>query len=73
MTASIAWRRWPGPIAVSRPPSCTAPGCRAVPSTWISCACRTAFAACGEHRRDLRAERERHECKRLHVLREVTR
>lgn len=67
MTPQIPWSRWPGPIVVSRPPSCTAPGCKAAPSIWIACACKTPFASCGEHKRDLRAERERHTeiCRRI--------
>lgn len=58
----ITWRRWPGRIIVSRPP-CTGGGetrCRTAPSVWIACACGQPFAACGNHRRDLQAERAVH-------------
>lgn len=54
------WRPWPGHAAVSKPPCTGAPGCRGGASRWLRCACGLVFSACGDHGRDLGAERAKH-------------
>lgn len=41
------WMRWPGRIAVARPP-CSTPRCPRPPSRWRRCRCGAAIAICGE-------------------------
>jgi hypothetical protein len=56
--ASWGWLRWPGPIAVSRPP-CQHRGCSQPAMEWNRCRCGAVFSLCGEHGQAGAAMRER--------------